>query len=157
MQKVTFEDTDVGRRHYEMAFQAIAMTQKQTPISDWDDVIDLIRKLKSVGTPAKQKVGSKELYDLQEGGGEILLEKGEMKCLLDYIGQPIWLPLALEDAQELKKWLEAIPKEKGSLRHDAKPDAKRAVAGSIRPKASEPEEPEEPSGNETIGTPGNTA
>lgn len=128
MFEVKFEDNDNGRQRYELSFQAVAMSQKQIATSEWDDVIDLIRKLKEIGNPASEKIGHTVLYDLQDGGGTILLEKGEMKALIDFVAQPIWRPMALEDAQSLKKWLEVIPKAPGSLKSGPPQERRRGRA-----------------------------
>lgn len=129
MHKVSFTDDDEGRERYEMCYQAIALVpaDMRVPFSDWDDVVGLVNKLKSIGDEGKEKLGQIKLYDLQEGGGEVLLERSEMKKLIDFIKLPIWRPLAIEKAQQLLKWLEAIPKERGSLKLDAPPQAKRAA------------------------------
>ncbi len=137
MYEVKFEDNEIGRQRYEMAFQAVALTQKQVPVSEWDDVVDLIRKLKEIGDPAKESIGATALYNLCEGGGTVLLEKGEMKALIDFVGQPIWRPLALENARELKKWLESLEHQPGSLKSGPPQERRRGkkqqekVVGSI--------------------------
>lgn len=132
MHKVLFEDTEEGKKRYEMCYQAIAMVPRDysIPQTKWDDVIGLVKKLKSVGEESETMLGSHHLYDLQEGGGEIMLERSEMKLLVELVGLPIWRPLAIEDAQNLKKWLEAVPKEKGSLKLDAPPHKRRAAGES---------------------------
>jgi hypothetical protein len=131
MYKLVFEENDLGRQRYEMSFQSIALTQKQVPVAEWDVVVDLVKKLKSVGRPAKEKIGSFTLYDLSEEGGEVILENAEMKALIDFVGQPIWRPLALEDAQELKKWLDGIPKESGK-KDGGKPRLVESGAGEAK-------------------------
>lgn len=129
MQKIVFEDNEEGKKRYEMCYQAVAMVPSdyRVPHTDWDDVVGLVKKLKAIGEASSAKIGTHALYDLQEGGGEVILERSEMKKLIEFVKLPIWRPLAIEEAQALVKWLEAIPKEKGSLRIDAPPHKRKAA------------------------------
>lgn len=132
MHKIKFEDTEEGRKRYELCYQSIALVpgNHSVPVADWDDVVGLVKKLKAIGVESKDRIGTHHLYDLQEGGGEVTLERSEMKQLIGFVSLPIWRPLTIEDALQLKKWLEAIPKDRGSLKLDARPEAKRiAEAG----------------------------
>jgi hypothetical protein len=132
VQKLIFEDDDTGRQRYEILFQSVALSQKQCQVSDWDDVVGLVKKLKSIGNPAKERIGTHVLYDLQDGGGEIVLERSEAKLLLEFVSQPIWRPLAIPDALAVRKWLENIPKVSGSLNPDAPPHVQRRAAELVK-------------------------
>lgn len=131
MVTLTFEDTDDGIRNYEISFQAIALSDKQIPVSEWDDVVELIKKLKTVGRPAKEKLGKTQLYDLKDGGGEVVLERSEHKLLVEMIERPIWRPMVIEDAAATKEWLKAQKNDGGSQKPDAKPQAKRKAEGKV--------------------------
>lgn len=117
MYKLNFEDSDLGRQRYEISYQAVVRSDKAPEMGDWDDVIELLKKLKSVGEPDKSavisggKVSKKTLYDLNAGGGEIDLERSEYNFLLKCIKQPIWPTVNIEDVQDTKKWLESLKAE----------------------------------------------
>ncbi len=125
MYTLDFVDDEEGQRNYELSFQAIAMTQKELPLVQWDDAVALVRKMKAVGKPAAQKIGRTQLYDLKAGGGQVLLERSEYTMLFDMVTQPIWRPMALEDVQAVLEWLKAHKNDGGSLVQDARPEAKR--------------------------------
>lgn len=151
MYKLEFENTEIGRRRYELAFEA-SQVQPSPSLDKWDTFIDLIKKLKSIGRPNGQRSNNGKII-LRELDPDtpciIFLEKAEHKELLGCIKQPVWPSYALEDAQDLLKWLEGLKHEPGSLTKDAKPNQKKQaealIAGSI-PQANAPE---------TTSTPGN--
>lgn len=118
MYKLIFEDNELDRQRYEMCYQAVVRSDKAPEMGDWDDVIALLRKLKSIGEPDKSAVigggknaQKKTLYDLTAGGGEIELERSEYKFLLECVKRPIWPTVHVEDAQDTKIWLESLKPE----------------------------------------------
>lgn len=101
---------ETHERHYTHLFMSISLTQRQIPVAEWDDVVSLLKKLKSIGVDTKEKVGNSSVYRLQDEGGELDLERAEMLLLKDFMKQPIWRPSALEDIKETIDFLEAAPK-----------------------------------------------
>lgn len=102
---------DEGTTRYEICTQAILLTQKTVQLGEYDDVISLLKKLKGIGHPAKERVGSIVLYDLGEDGGSIDLERSESNALVDFIKQPMWRPPVLEDVRGTIQWIEAASKK----------------------------------------------
>jgi hypothetical protein len=125
--EVKFTNDDRGRQRYEICHQAIVLSQRPTEVGDWDDIISLLKKIKSIGLPGKDRIGKFPLYELEDEG-DLVLENSEMRQLIGFITQPIWRPEILEDVQETKRWLEGLPKQGGSTRRDAKPEEKRRAA-----------------------------
>lgn len=103
MYEIHFEANETGRQRYELCYQAIAQSQLPIPVTDWDTVADLVRKIKKAGQSAKEK----GLYDLLPGGAKVTLEKAEMAKLKEFIAQPIWRPMFLDNVIDLQKWLES--------------------------------------------------
>lgn len=139
MYELTFEPNEIGQRRYELCHQSVVLSGKAPEADTWDDVVSLIRKLKSIGNPTAEKINKTFLYDLQEDGGTFFLENSEMKLLLNFISQPMWKPEALEDVVDCKTWLEKLPKVSGSLKKDAKPEEKRKAEALIGRIGAEPE------------------
>lgn len=138
MYKLEFSKDAQGEKRYTLCFEA-CVSQKEPPaVSDWDTVIDLIRKLKSIGI-LREKVGGKvDLYDLdKEGACVIFLEKAEYKKLMAFVKAPVWPAYVLDEIKPMVKWLESLKHEPGSLADGAKGSVKKAgeaqVAGSIQP------------------------
>lgn len=127
MYTIEFEDTEEGRKRYEVCTQSLILTSRQTAVSEWDEVVDLLKALKGAGVKTKQQVGGKFLYDLKDGGAIVLLEKAEHKLLVDFVKQPMWVPEGVEAARETVKWLEALEYKRGSKKSDARPEDKRAA------------------------------
>jgi len=100
-------DGEQGSERFEIAIQSIIMAQKQIQVAEWDEVVSLLSKLKKIGKPTAV-VGGRQLYDLQEGGGVVLLEKAEYKRLLEFVEQPIWVPHVLEQVMNTRGWLKDL-------------------------------------------------
>lgn len=103
MYELSFEG-EKGSERYEICIQALLLTAKKIEVSEWDEVVALLRKLKKIGRPTTVLQGI-QLYDLQEGGASLLLEKNERTKLLEFIEQPIWRPHILEQVMDVKVWL----------------------------------------------------
>jgi hypothetical protein len=143
MYSLKFEDDETGRKRYEIATQSLLLAGKTqgsnrtVQVSEWDEVIDLLKALKGGGVKSKQNILGTFLYDLQDGGATVLLEKAEHKLLIDFIKQPIWQPEGIEAAKECVQWLSGLEYQRGSKKVDARPEDKRAaeeeskVAGHI--------------------------
>lgn len=87
-----------------ICIQAIASTQRATPIEAWDDVIGLLKALKSIGRQEKPE----SQFELKEEGGLIQLQRGERNQLVDFIKSGQWLPGALEKVKPTKLWIEGL-------------------------------------------------
>ena len=96
---------------YTNCFMAISLTQRQIGVAEWDDVIGVVKKLKSIGEDTKEKLANHTVYRLADAGGVVKLERAEMNLLKDFIKQPIWRPSALESVKETLEWLESAPKD----------------------------------------------
>lgn len=97
--------------HYTHLFMAISLTQRQIPVAEWDDVVSLLKKLKSIGIDTQEKLGNSSIYRLNAEGGEVHLERAEMVLLKDFMKQPIWRPSALEQIKETLDFLDSAPKK----------------------------------------------
>lgn len=115
---------EVSETRYSTCYVAIAITQKQVAVAEWDDVIALMKKLKAVGRDSKEKVQGASLYILGEEGGTVHLERSEHRMLVDFVKQPIWRPTGLEEARNVLKWLEGLKPEE-----EAKPTPKETTDG----------------------------
>lgn len=94
---------------YSVCIQAVMTAQSPTAFDSWDDVIGLLKKLKSIGT--ETKAGSVRTFDLNSGGGVLELERGERTQLLDFVKKGAWVTEFLEKAKGTYKWIEGIPEE----------------------------------------------
>lgn len=108
MFQLEFSDTDDGRSKYEICFQALALAQRPPQISEFADVVSIIKQLKANGAPGKTSQGDVVLYDLKKGGATIALERSEYGLLKLYVTQPIWRPISLESVVMTKDWLEGL-------------------------------------------------
>lgn len=144
MIKLKFEDTEEGRKRYEICSQALLLTQRKVDVSEWDEVIDLVKAIKDAGTKTSQQLNGIFLYDLMEGGAEVNLEKAEAKLLVSFIRQPMWRPEGVAEAKSVALWVEEIKDDRASAKKDARPEARRDAPKSkvlaLSPKVDEPEE-----------------
>lgn len=92
---------------YAVCIQAVMTAQRPTSFDSWDDVIALLKKLKSIGT--ETKTGNSRTFDLNSGGGVLELQRGERTQLLDFIKQGSWVTEYLEKARGTLKWIEGLP------------------------------------------------
>lgn len=102
------EQTTPDKR-YLICTQSILTAQQPASFSSWDDVIGLLKKLKSLGH--EKTVGNQKTYDLNSGGGVIELQRGERQQLLDFIKAGFWIPDFLEDVRNTYKWVEGLADE----------------------------------------------
>lgn len=112
MTKLIFSGEDAASK-YEICYQAVVLSDRQVQISEWDTVVDLLRKLKAVGNVAKEKTAGTELYELASSNGGMVfpavdLEKSELKLLIEFIERPIWRPSGLERVLNTRKWLKEL-------------------------------------------------
>lgn len=112
MYKLKFESP----RNYAICIQSITMNQKVIPVIEWDNLVSMVRKLKSIGTPSMIQPNreSPTIYDLADSGTEISLTSGEYKLLLDLLQQPIWKTSVIEDIVSVRDWLRGIKEEKNA-------------------------------------------
>lgn len=104
----TLQLSDQDQEIYQLAYQAVVLSQRQTPVAEWEDVVSLLRKLKAVGVPAKERIGTVQLMELAPGGGTVSLERNEHRILLECVEATSWTPLALETAAKLRSTLQAL-------------------------------------------------
>ena len=119
MYVLNFDGSKIGKERYEICIQSVFMTTKEVTNENEDEFIFLLRKLKSIGVEAAERIGKVKLYDLQDGGGEIGLERSEHKLLLTLIGLPIWRPAVLEQKKECQEWVKNIKPVDGGGPQDA--------------------------------------
>jgi hypothetical protein len=125
MFQLDFEaSSEDSQREYATIFSAINLTQRQTAVAEWADVAGLIKALKSIGKDSGESVGGAPVFILDRDG-PIYLERGEQRLLVDYLKQPIWRPHVIEQIQELVKKVEGAKEHVGSLKPDARPEAKK--------------------------------
>lgn len=100
-----------GSRRYEICMQALLLSKpeiggRQVQVSEWDDMVGLLRALKPIGIPVKQQ--GLTLYNLKDEGGVAKLDRAERNLLVLFLKQPIWRPETIEDVQETIKWLDEL-------------------------------------------------
>jgi hypothetical protein len=93
-----------------VCMQAIITTQRPTPKEAWDDVIGLLKKLKSLADETKLSDGNLN-FKLKPGGGIIELERGERSQLLQFIDAGLWNPLGLEAVKATKVWIDTTAEQ----------------------------------------------
>ena len=122
MYQLDFAQSETDEARYATCYMAIVLTQKQIQVAEWDDVIALLKALKSVGLDTGGKILGSELplYVLREDGGTIKLERSAYKMLLEFVAQPLWRPSATEATKECKTWLEGL-KPEAEVAADGKP------------------------------------
>lgn len=114
MKKYLFAGDEEGKKRYSICMQAVLLNNPQqggraVQVSEWDEVVSLLKAIKKIGAALPPLPNGTVLYDLQDGGGEMELEKSEHKLLISFLKQPIWQPGVIEDVQEIIKWLEQSP------------------------------------------------
>lgn len=97
------EPTQPDKR-YSICIQSILTAQRPAGFDVWDDVIGLLKKLKSLGN--EKNVGPQRTYELKDGGGIIELERAEKAQLQEFIKSGAWIPEWLEDVRNTYKWVE---------------------------------------------------
>lgn len=142
MYELRFEGNAQGRERYEICWQAAMATNKPPTKDNEDDFIDLIRAIKKIGTFSGQYLGQSgiKLYDLQDDGGTLFLEKSVYKLLIACLAETGWRPPVLEQKRECEDWLKSLTEVSGSLAADARPEEKRRaeahIAGSIEARSN---------------------
>lgn len=109
MFKLEFTDTPSGKELYEIVSQSYAVSQRPIRFDEWDTAVDLLRKIKSLGTPTEKLPDGTQLFDLRSGGGEIELAKAEMNFLLSMMEGCSWKPLSMEKVVTTRDWLKNLP------------------------------------------------
>jgi hypothetical protein len=97
------------KERFAVCMQAIASTQRPTPPEAWDDVIGLLKKLKSVAD--EKRSDGKIEYELKLGGAVIELERGERTQLLEFIRTSPWNPMGLETVRGVREWITSLTEE----------------------------------------------
>lgn len=98
-----------GQARFAICHQAIVLTQSSIPVSQWDDCVGLLKKLKSIGVPSGQRLGKTEILDLaSDRSKRIQLERTERQFLIERIAQPMWKPDTLEEVMATKLWLDTL-------------------------------------------------
>jgi hypothetical protein len=107
MTKLVFAG-EPARDRYEVCIQSILLTDRTPQVAEWDIIVDLLKKLKKIGTalPLRQGVTIYELAPAPDGIHHTIdLEKAELKTLMDFIERPIWRVHFLEKVLDTKSWL----------------------------------------------------
>lgn len=113
---------------YGICIQAVMTAQRPTAFDAWDDVIALLKKLKSIGT--ETKVNGIRTYDLNPGGGVLELQRGERNQLVEFIKVGSWVTEFLEKARNTLKWVEGVPDEEEQKTPSK--ESTRRPAGPVR-------------------------
>ncbi len=96
-------------KKYLICIQSILTAQRPAAFDAWDDVIGLLKKLKSIGV--EKMAGVQKTYDLADGGGVIELERGEKVQLMEFVKAGMWIPDFLEDVRNTYQWLSGLQDE----------------------------------------------
>lgn len=99
---------ELGSERYEICTQAYLMTDRTIAVAEWMDVVYLQRKFKEIGKPSEQTANGITLLEL-DGDASIVLERSEMKLLLEFLERPIWRVHVLERVITTRDWLKGIP------------------------------------------------
>lgn len=102
-----------ARDRYSICYCAIVLSNRQAPVSDWDTIIDVLRKLKSIGSMVAQKIGDTTIYELATPKEDTLhqtieVDKAGLVLLIDYIESPIWKVGAIERVADCRNWLKEL-------------------------------------------------
>lgn len=100
---------------YSILIMSLILSHRETPRHEWDDVIAVTRKLKSLGDPQKETLNGSPVYILKPEGGTLALERSELAVLRTFVEQPIWRPTALEEVKQTLDWLTALPEMRPQL------------------------------------------
>jgi hypothetical protein len=109
---------------FAVCIQAVMTATSPTSFDAWDDVIALLKKLKSIGT--ETKVGNIRTFDLNSGGGVIELQRGERTQLIGFIKGGAWVTEFLEKARGTLKWVEGLPEVEEEPKNQARTRPQRA-------------------------------
>jgi hypothetical protein len=104
-----------AEERFGVCMQSVITTQRATHKDAWDDVIGLLKKLKSIATETKISDINTN-YKLAPGGGVIELERGERSQLLQFIDAGLWNPLGLEAVRATKTWIDNLQEEDNKLK-----------------------------------------
>lgn len=116
MIRVKFDNDALGKQRYEVCTQAVLLSNpqhggKSIAVSEWDDVVTLVRALKGIGESLGKLPNGIELFELAASGGEMELGKGERNLLVSFLKQPMWRPDVIENVQEAIVWLDSLKSE----------------------------------------------
>lgn len=112
--QLEFTPDETGRKRYELCTQAFLLTPRTPQVGEYADVVGTMRALKKIGVPSDTVVGGTHvtLYDLQDEGGTILLERSEWRLLTQWIKEPMWRAVVLEAVIECQEWLDSFDPSK---------------------------------------------
>jgi hypothetical protein len=96
---------------YLICIQSLVNAAKPAPFEAWDDVIGLLKKLKSIGVPDSENPRG---FVLKFGGGVVELERGERNQLIEFIKSAPWIPAHLDIAKTTLKWVQDTEEVAGS-------------------------------------------
>lgn len=108
MYNLKFTPDEAGRKRYAICYQSFVTTNRVAQLSEYDDIVGVLKGLKAIGVPT-EKLRGLQLYDLRPSGGELELTSGERAILLSHINEPIWAPLFLEEVLSIKSWISGAP------------------------------------------------
>ena len=114
IRKVTFEDSDEGRRRFKFIWDGFrAGTMSQKPEARTPDVMrneaEIRKLLKSVSTNGEAR--DIDARDLQAGGGSVSFEQPLIKLIIAYGWAVQWTPASLEDAIDALDFIDSCPED----------------------------------------------
>lgn len=112
--QLEFTPDEVGRKRYELCTQAFILTPRTPKVSEYADVVGAMQALKKIGVPSDTVVGGQHvtLYDLQDEGGTISLERSEWHLLTQWVKEPMWRAVVLEAVIDCQEWLDGYDPSK---------------------------------------------
>ena len=93
---------DLTPAQYAICFQALAVGERQSRPTEWNEIIDLVSQLKSVGEPIPD---TPDLYITKEPV-HVALNTAQCRILREYIDSTNWRPLSLDKVLQVKALLE---------------------------------------------------
>lgn len=94
---------------YSVCYQAVTSSQTPAAFESWDDVISLLKKLKSIGREEKAENAPMKTFVLNNGGGVLELERSERTLLLEFIKKAPWTNSFLEHVRPTYNWIDKTP------------------------------------------------
>lgn len=115
MKVARFMPDEEGRNRYEYCLMSLLLSRREIPLTEWDDVISVTKKLKAIGRDTGEKLMGAAIYQLVEGGAVQFFERSEVASLRSFLTQGVWRPMVLGEVRATIEWLDKLP--------DAQPEA----------------------------------
>lgn len=107
----------VGETRYKRCYTTAFTPGRAPAVAEWADLLELQKKLRSVGKQVAEAPTGTELPSVYELAADavVSLERSELQLLLALMKSPMWQAHILATVQECVTWLESLKPEVPSV------------------------------------------